>query len=208
MTHDVTFNQKALSDYGLILEDVDLGSPQPQISLVNIPGRNGALDYTETIAGYTAFNNRPMVFSLVRDGSIADIEQTKEEIYKDIHGQTVDIYPDWVDGHYHGRAQLSVTEYRPNFIRIKIEVSADPYRYAAAPTTASLQVGANTITNSGALPVVPTITTTEETTITYNGNTYTLSAGTHKVPDIVLMPGDTEIETTAAANIEFTEGYL
>lgn len=208
MTHEVIFNSKSLANYGLILEDADLGTPEAQISLVNVPGRNGALDYTEAIAGYTAYNNRVMRFTLVRDGVIADIEQTKAAIFSDIHGKSVDIYPDWVTGYYHGRAQVSVMDYRTNFMRLAVVVSAEPYRYALTPTTSSLTVGASTVTNGGALPVVPTITTTEETSITYNGATYTVGAGTRKIPGIVLMPGDNVIEVSANASLEYTEGYL
>lgn len=208
MTHEVRFNSKNISAYGLILEDVDLGSPEPQISQVVVPGRNGALDYTEAIAGYTTFNNRAMVFSLVRDGAQTDIETTKANFLKDIHGQTVNIYPDWVSGYFHGRASAEIADYRPNFIRLTVNVSADPYRYASEETEVYLPVGTNSATNSGALPVVPTVITTESTTITFNGSSYTVAAGTRTIPGIVLMPGDNEVTVSRATRFTFTEGYL
>lgn len=208
MTHDVRFNSKNISTYGLILEDVDLGSPEPQISQVVVPGRNGALDYTEAIAGYTTFNNREMVFSLVRSGSQTDIETTKASFLKDVHGQTVDIYPDWVSGHFHGRASVIVADYRPNFIRLTVNVSAAPYRYASEETEVYLPVGTNSATNGGALPIVPTVITTGSTTITFNGNSYTVAAGSRTIPGIVLMPGDNEITVSRATRLTFTEGYL
>lgn len=208
MTHEVRFNSKNISAYGLILEDVDLGSPEPQISQVVIPGRNGALDYTEAIAGYTTYNNRNMSFSLVRDGAVADIERTKADFLKDIHGQTVDIYPDWIDGRFHGRASVEVTDYRSNFIRLTVHVSADPYRYALEETEVYLPVGTNTATNAGALPIVPTVITTGSTTITFNGKSYTVAAGTRTIPGIVLMPGDNELTVNRATRMTFTEGYL
>ena len=167
MIHDVRFNSKNISAYGLILEDVDLESPEPQISQVVVPGRNGALDYTEAIAGYTTFNNRNLTFSLVRDGTPTAIETTRAEFLKDIHGQMVNIYPDWIGGYFRGRASVEVAEYRPNFIRLTVNISADPYRYASEETEISLSSGTNTATNSGALPVVPTVITTGSTTITF-----------------------------------------
>lgn len=208
MTHDVRFNSKNISAYGLILEDVDLGSPEPQISQITVPGRNGALDYTEAIAGYVAFNNREMSFSLVRDGNQTEIETTKANFLKDIHGQTVDIYLDWIEGYFHGRASVTVADYRPNFIRLTVNVSADPYRYATTPTEANLASGSNTVTNGGALPIVPSVTTTASTTITFGGKSYTVAAGTRTIPGIVLMPGENEITVSRATKLTFTEGYL
>lgn len=208
MIHDVRFNSKNISAYGLILEDVDLGSPEPQISQVVVPGRNGTLDYTEAIAGYTTFNNRNLTFSLVRDGTPTAIETTRAEFLKDIHGQTVNIYPDWVSGYFHGRASVEVSDYRPNFIRLTVSVSADPYRYASEETEVYLPVGTNSATNSGALPVVPTVITTGSTTITFNGSSYTVAAGTRTIPGIVLMPGDSDVTVNRATRFTFTEGYL
>ena len=208
MIHDVTFNKKSIDTYGLILEDVDLGSPEPQISRVSIPGRNGSLDYTEAIAGYTAYYDRAMAFTLVRDGTQTAIEAAKESIFTDIHGQEVDIRTDWLEGYFHGRASVEVADYRPNFLRLVVNVTAEPYRYAEEAKTISLASGENTVNNSGALPVVPTFVTTGTTIISIGTSSWTVAAGTHRLSGIVLMPGSTTITVSSACTITFTEGYL
>lgn len=208
MTHSVTFNSKTIESYGLILESVELGSPVPQTSMVRIPGRNGVLDYSEAIAGYVTYESRPMKFSLVRGGTLAQIDETKEAFLRDIHGQLVDIDLEWQDGYYHGRANVTVKDYSPNFLRLEVNVTADPYRYASEETEIYLPVGTDTATNGGALPIVPTVITTGSTTITFNGSSYTVAAGSRTIPGIVLMPGDNEITVSRATRLTFTEGYL
>ena len=39
-------------------------------------------------------------------------------------------------------------------------------------------------------PVVPSITVGQTTTLLWQGNTYTINAGTHRLPDIQLQAGD------------------
>lgn len=208
MTHSVTFNSKTIESYGLILESVELGSPVPQTSMVKIPGRNGVLDYSEAIAGYVTYESRPMKFSLVRGGNLAQIDETKEAFLRDIHGQLVDIDLEWQGGYYHGRANVTVKDYSPNFLRLEVNVTADPYRLAETVSVVSLAAGSNTVTIAGALPVVPEIITTEQTIITFGTSSFTVTAGTHKIPGIVLMPGNNTITVTKAAQLSFTEGYL
>ncbi len=58
------------------------------------------------------------------------------------------------------------------------------------------------------MPVVPTITVSAGMTLTFTiaGVVYTinLTVGTHVVPSLVLMEGDTEIGITGTGSITFT----
>lgn len=59
-------------------------------------------------------------------------------------------------------------------------------------------------------PVIPTIICSGETTITMNGRSYVLAAGTHEVLDFMLEAGETRVELngTGAAHIFYQEGSL
>ena len=59
-------------------------------------------------------------------------------------------------------------------------------------------------------PVVPTIICSGETTITMNGGSYVLAAGTHEVLDFMLDPGETRVglNGTGAVHITYQEGSL
>ncbi len=58
------------------------------------------------------------------------------------------------------------------------------------------------------MPVVPTITTSAEMTLTFTisekNYTVNLSAGTHVIPSLVLMDGDTGIDIAGTGSITFT----
>jgi hypothetical protein len=58
------------------------------------------------------------------------------------------------------------------------------------------------------MPVVPTITVSAEMTLTFTllGKDYivNLSVGTHIIPSLVLLEGDTAIEITGTGRITFT----
>ena len=58
------------------------------------------------------------------------------------------------------------------------------------------------------MPVVPTITVSAEMALTFTiaGVVFTihLAAGSHVVPSLVLMEGDTQVEITGTGSITFT----
>lgn len=59
-------------------------------------------------------------------------------------------------------------------------------------------------------PVVPTITCSGETTILWNGGSYTMNTGAHRLLDLQLEEGETQItlQGTGAAHITYQEGAL
>lgn len=60
------------------------------------------------------------------------------------------------------------------------------------------------------MSVVPTITTTEDTTITFDGNEHVVNAGTHKILDVQLKQGENPvtISTEGITTITYQEGAL
>ena len=60
------------------------------------------------------------------------------------------------------------------------------------------------------IDVVPIITVTAETTITYNAKTVTLSAGTYTIDDFILSAGVNKviISCTGGVTIEYQEGAI
>ena len=63
------------------------------------------------------------------------------------------------------------------------------------------------------MPTIPTITVQQETTIEYNGATYSINTGTHRLLDIILVSGGGTIKAKAlggsgSIKIEYQEGAL
>ena len=76
-------------------------------------------------------------------------------------------------------------------------------------TTDTLSAGTHILFNDR-MPVVPSIKTTAETKLIFNGNTFSLNAGTHKILDIQLKQGENAITVETAGTVTFTyqEGAL
>ena len=131
-------------EWGLALCSREIEAPEVQTHLVEIPGRDGYLDLTETLDGYVHYYNREVSLefkALTRDGFF--------DAYGDLatitHGQKIKIYfPDESDLYFYGRCTLDKTELSndsPWGGYITLIADCDPYRYdptGETTTTVSL----------------------------------------------------------------------
>ena len=128
------------------------------------------------------------------------------------HGQTIRIVDDDYPSHYY-EGEVSVnTELHGNYITIELTVDAQPFRFKRNRTVFHREMD-GTITiylDNESIDAVPIITVTAETSITYNGKTVSLSAGTYTIDDFVLHAGINEvvISCTGAVTIEYQEGAI
>lgn len=99
---------------------------------------------------------------------------------------------------------------------VQLEISCDPWRYKTALT----EVAASLTTSDTELtlacdrrPVVPTITVSAETVLTWGTSSYTVNAGSHRIPGIRLTQGihTLKARTTAGTGtitVSYQEGSL
>lgn len=87
-----------------VLEDHDIQVPEPKTAYLEVPGRNGTLDYSEAVSGVPVFNDRTitMQFAFVDPIESNRIEDSNTFI-NDIHGQRKKIVFDYLDGYFTGR---------------------------------------------------------------------------------------------------------
>ena len=95
---------------------------------------------------------------------------------------------------------------------ITLVINALPFRYKTEKTVFSRAInGATTLTlNNESIDATPTITVTAATTITFNGITAKLSAGTYEDARLALHRGVNNIEVsgTGTITIEYQEGAI
>lgn len=112
------------------------GWPQPKRFVVDIPGRDGVLDYTEAAAGEVKFNNRDAELNFAARVSSDKVEYLKTELLSAFHGVRVeaidDADPDWV---YSGLATVSFPQYNGWKLWVTISIDASPYKLARENTT-------------------------------------------------------------------------
>lgn len=190
----------------ILLDGYELNPPKPKTYTVDIPGGNGVIDLTDSLSGDVVYGNRTQTFTFAlmnmkgsNDTTIAEFERTKTELMNFLHGKAFDYQMTMDPGYtYHGR--FAVSTYAQAMYSngrlgtIKIEVDADPYKSKGLMTYKLNATGGKLFRlESGRKPVHPTIECTEPCEVTWDGNAFTVPAGTYRLNDVVFHDGWNEI---------------
>lgn len=202
-------NEHTLRDWGAAITNSDIISlPAPNLTYLEVPGRNGRLDLSEALTGDVTYANRTIKLALASSVSIASWVERCSHIFNTCHGRMVKVIFDDDPGHYYqGRASVSTPQRVRNGGQFVLTVDADPFRYDVDLTTATFTGQDGTVTGSlqnARMPVCPTITVTAACELVVGGVTYSLLAGTRPIPALILMEGATPFTLTGADHITFS----
>lgn len=204
-------NVHSYNDLNLVLSKVNIPPATPKTTYIDIPGGDGSVDLTESL-GEVRYKDRDcsMTFTVF---PYDDFEEKKREINSLLHGKRCVIRLD-KDPDYYWVGRCSVNSYasNKNLHQIVLKASVAPYKLKTTETVVTIPAGTSVVKTlqNGRKTVIPTITTTVNTTIIFNGGTYTLNPGTHKVLGIELKSGANKISVTSTAPVTFKyqEGEL
>ena len=196
----------ARADYGLIVAPYVIPMPEPQTNFVEIPGRDGALDLSEAF-GTIRYADRIIELTLY---ARAPFDALVSALAADVHGRRMNVIFDRDPTYYYdARVTVEDVERHLGYCELSLKCRAKPYKLEHFETTITVLpsgIATVTLTNTR-MPVVPTITTSAEMTLTFTigGKDYsvTLSAGTHTIPSLVLLEGYTEIGITGTGSATF-----
>lgn len=198
-------------DLNLVLSEVSIPPATAKTNFVDIPGADGSVDLTEAL-GEVKYNDRECRFAFTVF-PYEDFEVKKREVSNLLNGRRVKIIVD-KDPDYYWDGRCSIDEYMSdkNLHKIVVGAVVAPYKLKHDVTKVVVNAGtevAKTLQNSRKT-VIPTITCAAETTIIFNGNTFTFNAGTHKNLGITLVEGDNPVTVTSTDTVSFTyqEGDL
>lgn len=203
-------------DLRLIQQRVEVQPAQPKLNIIDIPGADGSKDLSAYPGGRVVFNDREIVwtFALYPGDKWHDRQR---KVSNALNGLACHITLD-DDPAYYYVGRLSVDSYnRDQTLRqITIRAICRPFKLKQEVTTVTVALTTTAVTlelGNDRKPVVPTITVTAETTLEWNGGSYTISAGTHKILDIQFQEGDNELRAkvtsgTGSITITYQEGAL
>lgn len=203
--------------YGLFMtNELVIESPEARTNYVEVPGMSGVLDFSTALTGEPVFDNRKISFTLAKVGTTEEIDTARRTVANLFHGRRVKLQFPFIDDEYYFVGRLSViglNNYGSG--KILFEVDADPFRYKNEETVINEALNATpkeiNIEIEGQ-SLVPSITVTEETTITFNGVNYSLSSGLHKIYSIRLVSGSNVIAASSAdgssIEIKFREASI
>ena len=216
----VTFGTiHTLTDLNLILQEENITPASPKLNYKDIPGADGSKDLTEALGVGVKFNDSQLewIFALYPTD---DWATKRKDVSGAINGLACDIVldsdPNYV---YKGRVEVSAYKADKMLRQITIKATCSPYKLKPEETTVSrddLTTNYKTLSlTNGRMPVMPTITVEQETSILFDGVTTVLSAGTHVLQQN-LKPGTNTLKaklTDAAAentsiSVTYQEGEL
>lgn len=231
MLDGVQFGTKhSYDDFGLILQKKDLSLPNPKTEKVEVTGRNGAIDLTESLVDEVTFENRSITFTFVVLNGLLYWSQALSELTNYLHGRKMQIILDADKTFYYfGRCTVNEFKSERRLATIVVECDCEPFKIevngAGMPwiwDTFSFVNGiihVNEVTVSGSETVnllnrrkvvSPTFTCSAAMTVTHNGTKYSLPKGKTTVYDIRLQEGDNYVTFTGngTVTIEYKGGSL
>ena len=195
--------EHTLRDWGAAIINSDVISvPEPNLTYLEVPGRNGRLDLSEALTGDVTYANRTITLQLAGSVSLESWYQKCLHIFNDYHGLAVDVtFDDDPNHYYHGRATVSDPQRVRNGGQFVFSVEADPFRYETEITTVAVS-GSGKVTNAR-MPVCPKITASAACNLVVGTVTYALVKGEQTIPALILPEGETSLTVSGSAVVTF-----
>lgn len=216
MIPDVKINGTSMLSLGWLRETVDFPTPKSQTNTVVVPGRNSPIRFTEAL-GRVSYQPRSFEITLTMLGTRAEYDSMVSEAVNRYAGQLVQVIcSEEPDLYYIGtiEAEPSYDPLMGKGVLLFSCFDGDAYRYHVTETTVSKSGSGTVALANDYMPVVPVITTTAETTLTWmvGSDSFhkTLSAGTWEIPELELAPGNNSVTVSGSGltTFQYREGRL
>lgn len=184
-----------------------------QANFVEVPGRNGALDLSTALTdGEPRYNSRTLEARLERsDGTRLEREAAITTMINWLDGWKMDIFlPDDELRYITGRVHVEKEYNDSAHAAVIVTATVDPWRYnineTAVHLTAAAEEQTALLTNQGRRTVVPLLEITGDSAqvlLTVGTASWSLSAGTYQLPDLVVRQGGVEIKYQGSGELFF-----
>lgn len=224
-------SKKTLEDWKLKCYDLQISFPSAKTYLVDIPGRDGKIDLTESMTGEVKFNNRTISLSFDYQGDYFDWNRKISEIANFLHGKRTKIFIS-TDMYYYYIGRVVIDTKKSNIADCQITLTCDvePYKLESISSTDDwlwdsfdFEVGVireyKDIVISGDTKiqvigspkrVIPVFECTDPMYVTFDNKKTLLPKGKSKVLDITITDGVNEMvfSGNGKVTIEFRGGSL
>lgn len=194
------------NDLKLILKSKNMGAPGVKVTKIDIPGADSALDLTDFF-GDIKYEDVTHKFEFSTIVPTKEFMGLYSKVKNAIHGKKMRVILD-DDPHFcwMGRCFVSGFTNDKGIGTVSIECDCEPYKYKLTNTVVTQAINGTQVIRltNGRKRAVPTITTTSAMTLSFNGGTWTNSAGTYTIPELELRHGENLVTVTGVGNITFT----
>lgn len=197
----------------VLLDGYTLSPPEPKTTTVEIPGRDGVLDLTESLIGDVSYGNRSMTFTFL----IVDLEQfevVKTKVSNALHGRKFNFEMTMDPGYtYTGRFKINSYTHTATWSHgicgyIEVEIDAEPYKLKSHYVyNLNATGGAMFNLESGRKKVHPIIELSAPARIRFKNVVYRIGAGRFQLNDILFEEGvnDVYINSYELFNLRWDE---
>ena len=192
-------------EMGIVLEHFDIGIPEPKIHKVSVPGRNGDLDMTRALTGFTHFHNRTINLTLGLTGSETDREEKRSALFQITTNKQVKVEFSHLNGYFLGNITFHSYERNPAKSTIQASVDCYPFKISNEEVSSSIALSSTPRTIHVlylGMPVPMLIKTTGNAIIEHKGNRYSVAQGEHKL-GIVLEVGNNEFTLSGSGTLSY-----
>lgn len=216
MRPDVKLNEIWVSGLGWLRESVNFPTPQSQANTIVVPGRNSPIRYTEAF-GRVSYQPRSFEIVLSMLGTRAQFNKKVGIVANQFAGKLVQVICSEEPERYAIGTLEMASAYDPLTGKGQLTISCsdgDAYRYHVEETVVTVTGSGTVYLDNDYMPVVPTITATVETSLSWRIGTdtfrKTVSSGTWEFPEMELQAGRNSIEVTGSGTVAFRyrEGCL
>lgn len=216
MLPDIKINGVSMYSLGWLRESVSFPTPKSQTQTIVVPGRNSPIRFTEAL-GSVSFEPRSFDMTFTMLGTRARFDQLVSNVVNPCAGRLCQVSTSEEPELYLIGTLQAAPTYDPLIGKGQLILSCedgDSYRYHAVETVVTKSGSGTVILSNDFMPVVPVITTTAETALSWKvgSDTFrkTLGAGTWEIPELELAAGTSSISVSGSGvtTFRYREGRL
>lgn len=216
MRPDIKLNDTWVSGLGWLRESVNFPTPQSQTNTIVVPGRNSPIRYTEAL-GRVSYQPRNFEIVLSMLGTRAQFNRKVGIIANQYAGKLAQVICSEEPGLYAVGTLEMAPAYDPLIGKGLLTINSsdgDAYRYHVDETVVTVTGSGTVYLDNDYMPVVPVITATAETSLSWRVGTdtfqKTVSSGTWEFPEMELQAGRNAISVggTGTVTFRYREGCL
>lgn len=208
-------NKHTSDDFGMFMTDFSISPPEPQTAYVDVPFRDGPLDFSTALTGgVVKYKNRTVTAEFKTQDRTPDSWKDRYHGFVNyVQGQKFPMIFDYDPEYYYlGRISCDASKDDQIIGTVSISADCDPYKYKLSPTVKEFDVSGSlsvTLPNDR-MPTVPTVTTNTEITVQFGENSIVFPSGTRRAPALLLTEGENRLTLTGSGHIkfEYQEGAL
>lgn len=185
-------------DLGFWIAKRKINPPKRRKNKQEVPYMHGAYDFGQ-IGGETIYEEATLEYEFdIAEFTTEEMEKQKD-VLLDWLNNIVDaeIEDDFIPGYYF-KGSIDDVDWTEDFGEgtVKATFAVYPFKIAKEMTWCAID-GSGVVVNESSHPVFPTLVLPGTMTMSINGTSYSMTAGTHEITQFVLKKGMNEIEVTS-----------